>query len=230
MGFTPTQDLDCQRPGIVPPYLTRNAGEELECRLHSFQDGFAALARQRHQERTIAVRPHATEHVGRAPSVGIIDLHLAEVELHPTPGQVIDPHERLAVGLAKRRDVPPDRIVASAVVMFDAQSFVDTAAILASFTSTCRRHEIDPQRYLTQLLTNLPDTPVSQLDQWLPDEWKQQNDQPPPSVQTNTRIVFSRSNRLICSFVHDAHFPAVSCFSPPRPLKVPTGISSCPAR
>jgi transposase len=47
-----------------------------------------------------------------------------------------------------------------------------TAAILSSFTSTCKRHDIDPQRYLTQLLTNLPATPTSQLDQWLPDMWK----------------------------------------------------------
>lgn len=47
-----------------------------------------------------------------------------------------------------------------------------TAAILASLTSTCRRHDIDPQHYLTQLLTNLPDTPISQLYQWLPDQWK----------------------------------------------------------
>jgi transposase len=47
-----------------------------------------------------------------------------------------------------------------------------TAAILSSLTSTCRRHEVDPQRYLTQLLTNLPGTPMSQLDQWLPDRWK----------------------------------------------------------
>ena len=46
-----------------------------------------------------------------------------------------------------------------------------TAAILSSITSTCRRHGIDPQRYLTQLLTNLPDTPMSQLDRWLPDQW-----------------------------------------------------------
>jgi transposase len=30
-----------------------------------------------------------------------------------------------------------------------------TAAILASLTSTCRRHDVDPQLYLTQLLTNL---------------------------------------------------------------------------
>ena len=47
-----------------------------------------------------------------------------------------------------------------------------TAAVLSSLTSTCRRHAIDPQRYLTQLLTNLPATPMSQLDQWLPDVWK----------------------------------------------------------
>ena len=47
-----------------------------------------------------------------------------------------------------------------------------TAAILSSFTSTCRRHAIDPQHYLTQLLVNLPATPISQLDQWLPDQWK----------------------------------------------------------
>jgi len=47
-----------------------------------------------------------------------------------------------------------------------------TAAILSSFTATAKRHDIDPQHYLTQLLTNLPATPISQLDQWLPDVWK----------------------------------------------------------
>jgi hypothetical protein len=46
-----------------------------------------------------------------------------------------------------------------------------TAAVLSSLTSTCRRHGVDPQRYLTQLLANLPSTPTSQLDQWLPDAW-----------------------------------------------------------
>ena len=46
-----------------------------------------------------------------------------------------------------------------------------TAAILASLTSTCRRHDIDPQLYLTQLLTNLPILEASQLPQWLPDQW-----------------------------------------------------------
>lgn len=47
-----------------------------------------------------------------------------------------------------------------------------TAAILASLTSTCRRHDIDPQIYLTQLLTNLPLAPDGDLSLWLPDRWK----------------------------------------------------------
>jgi transposase len=47
-----------------------------------------------------------------------------------------------------------------------------TAAILASLTSTCRRHEVDPQLYLTQLLMNLPQAKVSELSDWLPDQWK----------------------------------------------------------
>lgn len=46
-----------------------------------------------------------------------------------------------------------------------------TAAILASLTSTCRRHAIDPQLYLTQLLVNLPSAPTAQLAAWLPDRW-----------------------------------------------------------
>lgn len=52
-----------------------------------------------------------------------------------------------------------------------------TAAILSSFTSTCRRHDINPQLYLTQLLANLPDTPVSRIDEWLPDQWKKRQAQ-----------------------------------------------------
>jgi len=47
-----------------------------------------------------------------------------------------------------------------------------TAAILASLTSTCRRHDIDPQLYLTQLLTNLSQVCKSELSNWLPDQWK----------------------------------------------------------
>lgn len=47
-----------------------------------------------------------------------------------------------------------------------------TAAILASLTSTCRRHEVDPQLYFTQLLMNLPQAKISELSDWLPDQWK----------------------------------------------------------
>jgi transposase len=47
-----------------------------------------------------------------------------------------------------------------------------TAAILASLTSTCRRHEVDPQLYLTQLLMSLPQAKVSELPDWLPDQWR----------------------------------------------------------
>jgi hypothetical protein len=54
----------------------------------------------------------------------------------------------------------------------------ETAAILSSLTSTCRRHGMDPQHYLTQLLTNLPDTPMSQLADWLPDKWKKSHPAP----------------------------------------------------
>ena len=57
-----------------------------------------------------------------------------------------------------------------------------TAAILASLTSTCRRHGVDVQRYLTHLLTNLPGTPMSQLDQWLPDRWKETKAPESPGV------------------------------------------------
>ncbi len=59
----------------------------------------------------------------------------------------------------------------------------ETAAILSSLTSTCRRHEINPQAYLTQLLANLPDTPVSRLDDWLPDQWQKR--QPAPSADAS---------------------------------------------
>jgi transposase len=47
-----------------------------------------------------------------------------------------------------------------------------TAAILASLTSTCRRHDVDPQLYLTQLLINLPVMRIGDLPDWLPDRWK----------------------------------------------------------
>jgi transposase len=65
-----------------------------------------------------------------------------------------------------------------------------TAAILASLTSTCRRHDIDPQIYLTQPLTNLPMTSLSNLSAWLPDRWK---------LQQKLRVTDLQSNRAPAS-------------------------------
>lgn len=61
-----------------------------------------------------------------------------------------------------------------------------TAAILASLTSTCRRHDVDPQRYLTQLLINLPTTRMNELSAWLPDQWKLLQHARLPSLQNHT--------------------------------------------
>ena len=62
-----------------------------------------------------------------------------------------------------------------------SQAYDQTAAILSSLTSTCQRHAVNPELYLTQLLVNLPDTHGSQLDAWLPDRWKAR--QQPAAVQ-----------------------------------------------
>jgi transposase len=47
-----------------------------------------------------------------------------------------------------------------------------TGAVLASLVASCKRHGIDPYAYLHDLLTRIAATPVSQLDQFLPDQWK----------------------------------------------------------
>ena len=61
-----------------------------------------------------------------------------------------------------------------------------TAAILASLTSTCRRHDIDPQLYFTQLLVNLPEVRTSELSAWLPDHWKLRHAQRLAHLQTTS--------------------------------------------
>ncbi len=48
----------------------------------------------------------------------------------------------------------------------------ETAALLSSLTSSCTRHEVDPQVYRTQRLVNLPGMPAGELGAWLPDAWK----------------------------------------------------------
>jgi len=48
-----------------------------------------------------------------------------------------------------------------------------TAAVFMSIVQTCRRLEIDPFEYMTDVLNRLPAVPTSQIDEFLPDRWKQ---------------------------------------------------------
>jgi transposase len=47
-----------------------------------------------------------------------------------------------------------------------------TAAVLLSFTSTCRRLAVEPWAYLQAVLTRLPTTPADRLGELLPDRWQ----------------------------------------------------------
>ena len=47
------------------------------------------------------------------------------------------------------------------------------AAVLYSLIASAERHGLDPQAYLTSVLANIAQTPITQLDQFLPDVWKQ---------------------------------------------------------
>ncbi len=47
-----------------------------------------------------------------------------------------------------------------------------TAAVLASFTSTCQRLSVEPWAYLQDVLTRLPTMPAAQLGDLFPDHWQ----------------------------------------------------------
>lgn len=49
-----------------------------------------------------------------------------------------------------------------------------TAAIWMSIVQTCRRLELDPFEYMQDVLTRLPAAKTSQIDEFLPDQWKLQ--------------------------------------------------------
>jgi len=50
-----------------------------------------------------------------------------------------------------------------------------TAATLFSLIATCQRHQVEPLSYLRDVLTRIAATPVSQLDQFLPNRWNAAN-------------------------------------------------------
>jgi len=43
---------------------------------------------------------------------------------------------------------------------------------LFSLIATCQRHQVEPMAYLRDVLTRIAATPISQLDQFLPDRWQ----------------------------------------------------------
>ena len=51
-----------------------------------------------------------------------------------------------------------------------------TAATLYTLIASAERHGLDPQRYLTSVLAKIAATPVSDLEQFLPDRWKADHD------------------------------------------------------
>ncbi|MBX9654079.1 IS66 family transposase [bacterium] len=48
-------------------------------------------------------------------------------------------------------------------------------AILWSLIASAERHQVDPQRYLTSILAKIGQTPVAELDQFLPGVWKRED-------------------------------------------------------
>jgi transposase len=57
-------------------------------------------------------------------------------------------------------------------LFFGSEKGGKTAAVLFSVTSTCTRLGVEPWAYLQDVLTRLPTTPPSQLDDLLPDRWQ----------------------------------------------------------
>ncbi|MDE3214028.1 MAG: transposase domain-containing protein [Bacteroidota bacterium] len=46
------------------------------------------------------------------------------------------------------------------------------AGILYSLFGTCKLHDVNPQRWLTDILTRLPDHPINRITELLPQHWK----------------------------------------------------------
>jgi len=59
-----------------------------------------------------------------------------------------------------------------------------TAATLYTLIAGAERHGVDPQRYLTSVLAKIASTPVGELDQFLPDVWKRQEQAEHPVTAT----------------------------------------------
>ena len=57
-----------------------------------------------------------------------------------------------------------------------------TAAILTSFVSTCKRHRIDPYAYLRDIFERISAHPMKHLEELLPDRWKTEQEAHPTTA------------------------------------------------
>jgi transposase len=55
-------------------------------------------------------------------------------------------------------------------------------AVLWSLIASAERHGVDPQRYLRSVLAKIGQTPLSELEQFLPDVWKREDAAEPSAV------------------------------------------------
>src|SRR5262245_53775750 len=77
-----------------------------------------------------------------------------------------------AAALKQPRGPPPQLGKLGVVPVLSGVGRCQTAAVLFSFASTCRRLGVEPWAFLQDVLTRLPTTPADQVDALLPDRWQ----------------------------------------------------------
>ena len=75
------QDQGGDGLGIVPPNFLRNAAEELEGGDHAGQDCLGALEGERQNKGGVGVGPGGDQERDEPPSVGKVDMDMAEIRL-----------------------------------------------------------------------------------------------------------------------------------------------------
>ena len=125
LAIAAAQQLDRHGLRIVPPDFSRNTTEELEGLYHPFQNRFGSFRWQSDRKRRVRVRPHQDQHRNLSPSVGKIDVNLAEVGFQPLPGTVIQWDERLALIASMLLDEPANGIVTARIALLVPQPLED---------------------------------------------------------------------------------------------------------
>ena len=53
-----------------------------------------------------------------------------------------------------------------------------TAAKIYTLIESAKRHDLNPFKYLRDILANLPKTKITEIEKFLPDKWKASNTNP----------------------------------------------------